>query len=107
MNIFNRYKFSDKHQALGGIISTFMGGVALFLLLYGVYISFQMKGQAGIVVGNMALCSLLLAIVGCGIGLFSFKEQDKFYFFSKFGSLLCGCLTVFMVAVLMMGYPHW
>jgi hypothetical protein len=107
MKIFNRYKFSDKQQSLGGVIATIMGVVALLMLLYGVYVSFRMKGQAGIAVGNIALCSLLLSVVGCGIGLFSFREQDKFYTLSKFGSMLCGCMAVFMIAVLLMGLQHF
>ena len=37
------------------------------------------------------------------IGLLSFKEEDKFYTFSRAGSLMCGIFAIFMVAVLMMG----
>lgn len=103
MKIFNKYKFSDKQQSLGGILSTVMGVAALIILIYGVYISFRLNGQAGIIVGSLGLCSLLLSAVGCGIGLFSFKEEDKFYFMSKVGSLLCGILFIFMLAVLLMG----
>ena len=40
MKLFNKYKFSDKRQSLGGIISTIMGLLALASLIYGVYISF-------------------------------------------------------------------
>ena len=37
MKLFNKYKFSDKRQSLGGIISTIMGLLALASLIYGVY----------------------------------------------------------------------
>lgn len=105
MRLFKRYKFSDKQQSLGGTISTLMGIGALAVLIYGVYLSFLEQGKAGVYVGSIALCSLLLSVVGCVIGLISFKEEDKFYSLSKFGSLLCGLLAIFMIAVLMMGLP--
>lgn len=105
MKLFYRYKFSDKQQSLGGTISTIMGLAALGLLVYGVRQSFLVQGQAGVFVGSLALCSLLLSLVGCVIGLLSFKEENKFYSLSKLGSLLCGIITIFMVAVFMMGIP--
>ena len=89
MKLFNKYKFSDKRQSLGGIISTIMGLLALASLIYGIYISFKAEGYAGLKVGSL--------------GLLSFKEDDKFYTLSKVGSMLCGILAVFMVAVFLMG----
>jgi len=45
----------------------------------------------------------MLSVIGLVIGLLSFKEEDKFYTFSRAGSLMCGIFAIFMVAVLMMG----
>ena len=95
MKLFNKYKFSDKRQSLGGIISTIMGLLALASLIYG--------GYAGLKVGSLGLLSLLISVIGTFIGLLSFKEDDKFYTLSKVGSMLCGILAVFMVAVFLMG----
>lgn len=103
MKLFNKYKFSDKSQTLGGMISTLMGIGAVGSFGYGIYISFQSKGHAGLEVGSLGLLSFMLAVMGTVIGLLSFKEDDKFYTLSKVGSLLCGIFTVFMVAVLFMG----
>lgn len=103
MKIFKKYKFSDKNQSLGGTISTVMGLISLGLLIYGILISFKANGAAGIQLGSLALCSAMLAVFGCVIGLISFKEPDKFYMLSKIGSMLCGILAIFMLAVLMMG----
>lgn len=105
MRLFKKYKFSDKQQSLGGTISTIMGLLSLGLLIYGIRLSYAVQGQAGIYVGSIALCSLLLSLVGCIIGLISFREEDKFYSLSKVGSLLCGIIAIFMAAVLMMGLP--
>ena len=103
MKLFNKYKFSDKSQTLGGVIATIMGCLAFLSLGYGVYISYNEAGEGGLKVGSLGLLSLLLAIMGTVIGLLSFKEDNKFYGFSKFGSLFCGILTVFMLGVLLMG----
>ena len=100
MKLFNKYKFSDKRQSLGGIISTIMGLLALASLIYGVYLSYKAEGYAGLKVGSLGL---LFSIIGSVIGLLSFKEDDKFYTLSKVGSLLCGILAVFMAAVFLMG----
>ena len=101
MKLFNKYKFSDKSQTLGGMISTVMGLAAL--VSFGIYIAFQAKGNAGLEVGSLGLLSFMLSVIGLVIGLLSFKEEDKFYTFSRAGSLMCGIFAIFMVAVLMMG----
>ena len=75
MKLFNKYKFSDKRQSLGGIISTIMGLLALASLIYGVYISFKAEGYAGLKVGSLGLLSLLISVIGTFIGLLSFKEM--------------------------------
>jgi len=103
MKVFNKYKFSNKNQTLGGSISTALGVLALASLSYGIYIATCANGQAGLKVGSLALLSLVLSIMGTVIGLLSFKESDKFYTLSKIGSMLCGILTVFMLAILLMG----
>ena len=53
--------------------------------------------------GSLGLLSFMLSVIGLVIGLLSFKEEDKFYTFSRAGSLMCGIFAIFMVAVLMMG----
>lgn len=103
MIFFKKYKFSDKNQTLGGTISTILGILSLCILIYGLYISFKANGNAGTSLGSLGLCSAMLAVFGCVIGLISFKEQDKFYLLSKVGSLLCGILSVFMLGILLMG----
>ena len=103
MKFFNKYKFSNKSQTLGGTISAVMGLASLGCLSYGVFVAFKKSGNAGIEVGSMGLLALMLAVIGTVIGLLSFKEDDKFYTLSKIGSMLCGILAVFMIAVFIMG----
>lgn len=103
MKLFNKYKFSDKNQSLGGTISFIMGLLSLASLIYGVYLAFRAQGEAGLKVGSLGLLSLMMAIIGTVIGLLSFKEDNKFYTFSKIGSMMCGIISVFMLAVFLMG----
>ena len=98
MKLFNKYKFSDKSQALGGLISTAMGILSLLSFGYGVYLSFKAAR-----VGSLGILSLILAVIRTVIGLISFKEDNKFYGTSRFGSMLCGVIAVFMIAVFLMG----
>ncbi|MDD3239359.1 MAG: DUF6142 family protein [Lachnospira sp.] len=103
MKLFNKYKFSDKNQTLGGTISTTMGILALVCFGYGVYLAFKSDGTAGLQVGSLGLLSFMLASIGTLIGLLSFKEDNKFYTLSRVGSLMCGILSIFMVGVFLMG----
>ena len=93
MKLFNKYKFSDKSQTLGGTISTVMGVAALSCLLYGVFVAFKKSGEAGLEVGRLGLMALMLSVIGTVIG----------YTLSKIGSMLCGIIAVFMMAVFVMG----
>ena len=89
MKLFNRYKFSDKSQTLGGVISTLMGIASLCCLVYGVYMSFTKGGAAGLEVGGFGLLALMLSVIGTVMGLLSFKEDNKFYTLSKMACRAC------------------
>ena len=80
-----------------------MGVAALSCLLYGVFVAFKKSGEAGLEVGSLGLMALMLSVIGTVIGLLSFKEYDKFYTLSKIGSMLFGIISVFMMAVFVMG----
>ena len=103
MKIFNKYKFSDKNQTLGGTLSLLLGIGSLVCLFYGVYLSFKAHGNAGIEVGSLGMLAFMLSTIGSIIGFLSFKENDKFYTLSKIGTLICGIMTVMMAAIFMMG----
>lgn len=104
MKFVKKYKFSDKNHSTKGSISTVMGLFSLALCIYCVVESTKALGKAGLSMGAWAMLAAGLAIVGLVLGLLSFKEEEKYYLTSKFGSLLCGILTVFYVAVLLMGF---
>ncbi len=103
MKIIKKYKFSDKNHSLGGSVSTIMGIVSVILCIVCVVIATKSHGKAGGFIGGIGMLAALLAVGGCIVGLVSFKEEDKYYLTSKIGSMLCGILSVFYLAVFMMG----
>ncbi len=103
MKLIKKYKFSDKNHSLGGSISVVMGIVSLVILCILIVNSTKDNGMAGVHVGIMGMVAAIIALTGCVVGLLSFREEEKYYLTSKIGSLLCGILTVFFVAVFLMG----
>ncbi len=103
MKLVRKYKFSDKNMSVGGIISTLMGIFSLVCIGYAIYLSFRLEGNGGVIIGGMGLAAILLSAFGCAIGFISFKEKEKYYLFSKIGSMMCGIITVFMIMVYLMG----
>ena len=64
MKLFNKYKFSDKSQTLGGMISTVMGLAAMVAFGYGIYIAFLANGNAGLSGGELGLAKFILCFIG-------------------------------------------
>lgn len=101
---FYKAKFTDKHHSVGGILSTFLGILAMSFLIVCVRISFDFAGNGGIMLGTVGIAVFLISLSGCIIGLISFREEDKYYTYSKIGSMLCGILTVLMLGIFLIGF---
>lgn len=101
---FYKVKFTDKHHSVGGIISTFFGAIASILLVICIHSSYKLEGNGGVMLGAMGVASFFISLSGCAIGLISFRETDKYYIFSKIGSMMCGILTVLMASIFLIGF---
>lgn len=99
----NKVKFSDRHMAVGGVVSVVLGVMAVLLIIVAVVLSFLNKGNGPLVVGALGVSAFLFDVGGLTIGLLSFKESDKYYGTSIAGSMLCGTLFVFMLGIILMG----
>lgn len=99
----NKVKFSDRHHSVGGVISVSMGIISILLAIIAVAISFALEGNGPLVVGAIGIASFLFDVAGLAIGLFSFKESDKYYSTSIAGSMICGIFLVFLLGIIMMG----
>ncbi len=98
-----RIKFSDKSHATKGILATILGTISLVLMIVLVIISYSEKGDAGIYVGSIGLVAFVMAIIGLITGISSFKERERYYLFSKIGSLLSAMIIVLWIAIYIIG----
>ncbi|WP_099470040.1 DUF6142 family protein [Konateibacter massiliensis] len=96
-------KFSDKRHAVSGITSTVLGVISLGLMIALFIISYLQKGNAGIYTGSIGLSALIIAIVGLVKGLKSFGEKERYYLFSKIGSITNAIILIFWIAIYVIG----
>jgi hypothetical protein len=98
-----KVKFSDRTTSVGGVVSIFLGTVAVILAIAGIVYSFAYEGEGPIIVGALGIAAFLFDAGGLAIGLLSFKESDKYYRTSIIGSMMCGLFFVFIAGVFLMG----
>ena len=79
------YRFDNKTNARGGILSIILGAVSFGACIYGAY---RMKGEGSLVLGAAGFMGLLIALAGFIIGIMSFQEEDRHYVLSRIGVLL-------------------
>lgn len=97
------YSFAEKKQSKRGITSTVLGVLSLLILLVLVYLAFATGGEGGMYLGSIGLLSIVLAVAGFAYGLWSFREKDVYYTFSKTGSILNGCVLAAWVFMILVG----
>lgn len=98
-----KVKFSDRHLSVGGVCSIILGSISILLVIIGIVMSFIYKGNGPMLVGALGVSAFLFDAAGLGIGLWSFKESDKYYNVSIVGSMMCGGIFIFMMGILLMG----
>lgn len=96
------YKFTNKLNSRGGIISTVIGILSVLLLVVGIVIAYRAKGTAGAHVGLIGAGAFLLSGFGLIKGLLSFKEKERFYAVSIAGCIING--LIWLAMVLIIGY---
>lgn len=101
------YKFTNKNNTRGGIISVILAIIALVTVVTGVIISYKKSGAAGTLAGGLGTMSFLFATAGLISGLKSFKEKDKFYIFSWIGTISNGILWLGMCLIIAKGFMLW
>lgn len=99
----HKYKFTDKHNTKGGIAATILGILSIVCIVWAVDVSFKSRGNAGAWMGTIAAVGFGCATLGLILGLSSFKEEDKFYFFSWLGTIICALVWVCNCAVIAVG----
>jgi len=96
-------KFTDKSHATNGIISTILGGISVVLMIVLIIISYSKSGAAGVYTGSIGLTACIIAVIGLITGISSFKERERYYLFSKIGSLLNIIIIALWIAIYIIG----
>ncbi len=97
------YRFTNKRYAKEGIISSVLGILSVICLVTGIVRSFELRGNGDSIVGLLGMGALLMSFVGLIFGIKSFKDEDKFYTFSKLGVCVCGIILISMLCILFGG----
>lgn len=96
-------KFTDKSHAVNGVVSTILAGISIVLMLALVIFSYINKGNAGVYIGSIGLTAFMIAVVGLVRGIKSFQERERYYLFSKIGSIVNAIIITFWVAIYVIG----
>lgn len=96
-------KFTDKSHAVNGVISTVFAGISILLMIVLVIFSYINKGNAGIYIGSIGLTAFIISIVGLIRGIKSFQERERYYLFSKIGSIVNAVIITLWVAIYVIG----
>lgn len=98
-----RLRFSDKEYTIGGVLSSVLAIIALAVLGYSIYLSFMARGEGMTEVGAYGLLAMVLSFFGVVFGLLSYKEQDKRYGTSFFGTFTNGIILILLVLFILIG----
>lgn len=81
------YKFTNKKTSRRSMLSFFIFLCSLALLCYGLYLSFQARGNGGFLVGLSGFGSFVLSTAGLILGMEDLKNEDLFHTFSWIGAV--------------------
>lgn len=89
-----RHKIPLSKYTKGGKASTIIGIINLWVIVLAVVLSYIQKGQAGIYVGAMMLMVFVSAAVAFGMGINSFREENKFMRYTYVGTIINAVLWI-------------
>lgn len=99
----SEYRFTNKQYAKEGIVSFILGVLSVICLVTGLMRSFEARGNGDSIVGLLGMGAILMSLIGIIFGVKSFKDEDKFYTFSKWGIFICGIILAVMIFILIGG----
>ena len=94
-----KLRFSYKEYTIGGVLSSALAVFSLLALGYSILLSFRARGEGSMQVGAYGLLALVLSL----FGLISYKEQDKRYGVSFFGTFINGIIIVMLILFILVG----
>lgn len=98
-----KYKFTDKKQSIRGIISTVIAAAGISLFVISVMVSYENRGEAGLIIGLLGIIALFLSLLGLYEGIKSFQEEEIFYHCSWIGTVVNAVVFIGMAMVILIG----
>ena len=101
--IYRKNLFFVTKPSVKGMISICIGIISVLLIIAGLIFSYIKGGNAGKIVGSLALTSLIFSGFGVFCAFMGFKEEDKNYLPCKIGVIWCGCVCIFVIFLFFVG----
>ncbi len=80
--------FTDKKHPEKGVMSTALGALSIFSIIYSIYLSFLNGGQAEAKYAAAVIFCLIYSVAGLVLGIMSRMERDIFLLFPNLGIIL-------------------
>lgn len=98
-----KYKFSDKHHSVAGIIATILTVPAIAFIVLAIVTATAQKGQGSTLVGWLPFFAMILATAGIVMSALSFRKPDTIYTFSWSGLISGIAVWLFVAVILVIG----
>ena len=83
------YSFETRRHSVNGIIATVLGTISMILFAVLIGVAYYTRGNGETWVGAAGFTGFAMAFCGLTFGFTSFRDDCKYPFFSKFGTLWC------------------
>lgn len=103
MNIFGRYKFSDKVHSPIGIMSAILGCIALVSSLIATVTPYLIKAPSSVKYAMVLVLSFIMAIVGIILSFIGKSRKGEYGLFPKIGLLLNAAVVLWCLFIIVIG----
>ncbi|MCR5666267.1 MAG: DUF6142 family protein [Eubacterium sp.] len=98
-----RLKFTTKKESLWGYGAVALDIAAIVVFFSALGMSVSASGDANTYLGSRGVGALLLAIAGVVIGMQGMRQKDVFLFIPKVGTIAGMIITLFLLALYIVG----
>lgn len=103
MNIFEKYKFSDKVHSPVGIMSVILGGIALLSSLSATVMPYLLKVQSSDRYALVLAIAFFMAIVGIVLGIIGKNKKGDYGIFPKMGLFINTLVILWSLFIIVIG----
>ncbi len=103
MNIFGKYKFSDKVHSPVGIMSAILGAMALLSSALATIMPYLTKASSSVRYAMVLALSLLMAVIGIVLGFIGKSKKGDYGLFPKLGLFLSTLVVLWSLFIIIIG----